>query len=249
MKIESFETLLRHSLEKLNDLALHDDYWKIMKDDKKNRIQFFKPKNSSDQVLTSKSVMHISASSKVILKTFTDYDRAKEFDSYFDQTRIVKRLLTDGETFELMMHDGTDKVVITRCDINHTKYQGVWPVFSPRDAVHLLVSGTFTILDSSGVPVEVTFLCLVSLDDELAKQLVPVSKSHTRMCLKIGGGICIPDKDGEMKLIQVNSTDLRGWMPKKIVDIVSSYDSQLLFKKACESRKKEYEMSNSVNVM
>lgn len=249
--MELYLPLIRESIQTLynNAIGKASCNWRCVRSDEQGKVKLFRQTaKASEGSFSSKSVIEIDTNAQVIIQTFYDFERAKEFDEHFDSCKIVQSLLPSSSApcqFVVTINEQQTPVKIKRCDICHTKYHGIWPVFSARDAVHLLISGSIPIFDSSKLissTSSCSFLCIASIDPERANALVPKTKSHVRMTLHIGGGIAVQNGSNPDSIIlhQVNITSLGGWAPSKVINCMSSMDSQIKFKRTCEKRKMEY---------
>jgi hypothetical protein len=246
--MEPYLPLIRESIQTLydNSIGKASCCWKCVSTDEQGKVKLFRQTaKASEGSFSSKSIIEIETNAQVVIQTFYDFERAKEFDEYFDSCNIVQNLLPPSSApceIIVTINEQQTPVKITRCDICHTKYHGIWPIFSARDAVHLLISGSIAIFDSSELiksSSSCKFLCIASIDPERANALVPKAKSHVRMTLHIGGGIAVQNGSNPDSIIlhQVNITSLGGWAPSKVINCMSSMDSQIKFKKTCEKRK------------
>ena len=235
VKYES--TLVRGTQVLYDSVFANQNVWNLKETVLNGDVQIFThketPKNSSS--FMSKSVVKLKEDSNIALATVFDKPRFTEYDEYLN----TMNLLEDLGTITIQLSDGTEVKYIYNM-LMHTTFKGWWPLFNPRDAVHLFSLGVF---EKNGQTVYINITNSIPANE--AKH-VPVPSNHIRAFAVAGGAVIAPAENNTSVVQQLVHNELGGGLPKKILKMISSVDTSnnIRFKKCAEQRTKDY--SNDV---
>ncbi|KAF9092705.1 START domain-containing protein 10 [Mortierella sp. AM989] len=142
-----------------------------------------------------KIVAYMNNTAAVTFDALCELERRLEWDPMCVEARVLE---------EVTQHPGTT--------VQYVRTKAVWPTAS-RDTV---VLGTVKDLGSKG-------LFMVNSSIEHTSMPERVKEKIVRMETAVAGHIITPDDDGtRCKLVQIVDADLKGWIPEKVIQMVST---------------------------
>lgn len=217
MSNEKYHDILKDCVERIyTAVFLEQESWKRCASAAKEDVLIYKKKEGSGKgsSYVSKAVVKVNVDSNTVLSSYFDKQRTKEYDSYWKSMACLETI--DGPS-ELVLNDGT-RISVLLHNVIHTNYRGYWPLFSPRDAVHLMALVNWVRND-----VPITAVVVASIPDDDAKK-IPMLKHVIRAKVIAAGCLVIPTSPSSCVVHQLNHMDVGGWVPKKAMEFLSAHD-------------------------
>ncbi|KAG0000386.1 hypothetical protein BGZ79_005985 [Entomortierella chlamydospora] len=188
--------------KKFMDYINNDEIWeKVYEDtsikapkgsDSEGWIQVFQYKS---RPMCYKIIAHMSNTAAVTFDTLCELERRLEWDPMCVEARVLE---------EVAQHPGAT--------VQYVRTKAVWPTAS-RDTV---VLGTVKDLGSKGL-----FMVNSSIEHESMPERA--KEKIVRMETTVAGHLITPAEDGtSCRLVQVVDADLKGWIPEKVIQMVST---------------------------
>ncbi|KAF9357932.1 hypothetical protein BGX26_002782 [Mortierella sp. AD094] len=187
---------------KFMDYINNNEIWEKVYEDKSIKapkgsdgegwIQVFQYKS---RPMCYKIIAHMSNTAAVTFDALCELERRLEWDPMCVEARVLE---------EVAQHPGTT--------VQYVRTKAVWPTAS-RDTV---VLGTVKDLGSKGL-----FMVNSSIEHESMPERV--KEKIVRMETTVAGHLITPGEDGaSCRLVQVVDADLKGWIPEKVIQMVST---------------------------
>ncbi|KAI8605360.1 hypothetical protein EDD21DRAFT_401330 [Dissophora ornata] len=146
-----------------------------------------------DRPMCYKIIALMNNTAAVTFDTLCDLDRRSEWDPMCVEAKVLEEVSPPGST------------------IQYVRTKAVWPTAS-RDTV---VLGTVKDLGSGG-------LFMVNSSIEHASMPERVKEKIVRMETTVAGHVITPEEGNRCKLVQILDADLKGWIPDKVIQMVST---------------------------